>query len=118
MIIFIFERQKITQNDPSEYIDKTVLKEFAKRLGVTTEIILEHNKRTDVAEYRHLYCKLRREMHDEKFSIIARELDRSHTAVRRGFDKINDLFYMGDEVTLERWNKVKDISCIPTIYDD
>ena len=118
MIIIIIECQEIIQNDLLELNGKAVLLEFAKRLGVTPKLILEHNKRMDVAEYRHLYCKLRRDMHDLKFSDIARELGRSHTAVIRGFDKINDLLDMDDEVTVERWNKVKNISWRTTINDD
>ena len=118
MIIFIIDYQEIVQYDELETTENKIMQEFANRLGFTTQQILEPNKKTHMAELRHLYCKLRSENHSESFSVIARELGRSHTAVRRGFDKINDLFYMGDEVTLERWNKVKDISCIPTIYDE
>ena len=118
MIIFIIDYQEIVQYDELETSENKIMQEFANRLGFTTQQILEPNKKTHMAELRHLYCKLRSENHSESFSVIARELGRSHTAVIRGLERINALYNTNDELTVERWNKVKNIPQTSISKDD
>lgn len=86
-----------------------VLNEFAKKMGVTPQEIIEQNKKNKISDIRKLYCKLRCEVHHINFSRTGREIGRSHTAVRHSLRVINDLLELNTPAVVEMWNKVKDI---------
>ena len=98
------------KNNLFELKENRVLHEFAKRLNVTPMQIIEKNKHAYISDIRHLYCKLRYDMHGVNYSVIGREIGRTHTAVRYGAQRIDILLLVNDKRTVEMWNKVKDIS--------
>ena len=49
-------------------------------------------------------------MHGQNYSKIGREINRTHTAVRYGISRINDLLFIEDEEIINIWEKVKNIS--------
>ena len=59
---------------------------------------------------RHLYCKLRCEIHGLSYSAMGREIGRADTTVKYGVKQINDLLYLKNKKTIGMWNRVKDIS--------
>ena len=89
--------------------ENRVLYEFAKRLEVTPTQILEPNKTRYISEIRHLYCKLRNEMHGISYSETAREIGRTHTAVIKGLKRINKKLFWEERNIVMMWNRVKDI---------
>ena len=118
MEIFLIDHLEIVRNKPQDNFEKRVMSEFARRLGVTPKEIIEHNKKPHISEIRHLYCKLRNEMHGISYSAIAREIERTHTSVIKGLKRINDLLFVKDEKVVKMWNIVKDISILNMSNDD
>ena len=100
---------KPIENNILELNENKVLNEFAKRLNVTPMQIIEQNKHSFISDIRHVYCKLRYEMHGSTFSDIAHEIDRTYTAVRSGVMRINNLLEANDHKIVTMWNRVKDI---------
>ncbi len=90
--------------------ENKVMNEFAKRLNVTPRQIIEHNKSELICVIRHLYCKLRCDIHGLSYTAMGREIGRADTTVRYGVMQINDLLYLKNKKTIEMWNRVKDIS--------
>jgi hypothetical protein len=89
MEYIIYELLNTTENK--------VLIEFAKLFNVTPAQIIEQNKNRHLSDIRHLYCKLRHEMHGANYSTIAREINRTHTTVRYGIMRVNDLIYVNEK---------------------
>ena len=93
-----------------EPIENKVMNEFANRVGVTPLQIIAHNKSAHICDIRHLYCKLRHERHGVTYAGTGREIGRTHTTVKYGVRRINDLLYLNDKKIVTMWNKVRDIS--------
>lgn len=100
---------KITNNKLYELSENKVLREFAKRLNVTPMQIIGKGKCSYITDIRHLYCKLRYEMHGVTYLIISYEISKNLTTVRYGVMRINRLLLLNDKKTTAMWNKVKDI---------
>ena len=90
--------------------ENSVLHEFAKIMGVTPRQILEQNKSDNMCDIRHLYCYLRCKKHQISFSEIGREINRSHTAVSKGVERIQKLFDIKYKPIDVLWCKVKDVT--------
>ena len=99
----------ISKNHPLKDIENKVLIEFTKQFYVTPTQIIEKNKKRHMCDIRHVYCKLRYEMHGATFSDIAHEIDRTYTSVRSGVMRINNLLEANDHKIVAMWNRVKDI---------
>ena len=97
------------KNNLLKLYENRVLHEFAKQLNVTPMHIIEQNKNRHISDIRQLYCKLRYEMHGANYSAIGREIGRTHTAVRYGILRINDLLFLKDRNIVTKWNRVKNI---------
>ena len=82
---------KETNNKTLERTENKVLIEFAKLMGVTPTQIKAKNKIRQMSDMRHLYCKLRYEMHSVTYSAIGREIDRQAATVRYGVMRITPL---------------------------
>ena len=89
--------------------ENKVLIVFANRLGVTPMQIIAKNKSSHITDIRHLYCKLRYEMHGETYLKTGQEINRTYTPVRSGVMRINNLIYTNDKKIVAMWNRVKDI---------
>ena len=100
-------------NELLEHTKNSVMSEFAKRIGVEPKQIIERNKGTHITDIRHLYCKLRYDMHDLTYTATGREIGRSHSTVKYGVERINSLLRYNDKIIVELWNKVKNI---PELY--
>ena len=90
--------------------ENRVLTEFAKRLNVTPMQIIEKNRIRHMCDIRHLYCKLRYEMHGATYSEVAHEIDRSHVTVRYAVMRINNMLEVNNSKIVAMWNGVKDIA--------
>lgn len=110
MEILIVDHFEIVGNKQLDNCYKGVMLEFTKRLGLKPKEIIEHNKKPHISEIRQLYYKLRVEMHGMSYSATGREIGRTHTAVMRGVERINDLIFWKDEKVVKMWNMVKDVS--------
>lgn len=86
-----------------------IIEVFALLMGVTPAQIIKKNKSSQITNIRHLYCKLRHEMHGANCSVIGREINRSHSAVKRGIVRINKLILKKDKNILSMWERVKHI---------
>ena len=93
-----------------EINENKVLNEFAERLNVTPMQIIQQDKRSEISDIRHLYCKLRHDEHSVNYSATGREINRTHTAVRYGVKRINVLLQVKDKKTTKMWSKVENIS--------
>lgn len=100
---------KETINQPLESTENKVLIEFAKLMGVTPTQIKAKNKIRHMSDIRHLYCKLRYEMHSVTYSATGREIDRHAATVRYGVMRINNMLLLNDSKTVAMWNRIKDI---------
>lgn len=89
--------------------ENKVLMEFAKLFNVTPTEITEQNKNRHLSDIRHLYCKLRYEMHGASYSTIAREIDRTHTTVKYGIMRVNNLIHVNEKKIVTMWNRAKNI---------
>lgn len=93
--------------------EEKIMIDFTTLLGVTPMEMIAKDKTMRITIIRHLYCKLRYEMHGKTYATIAQEIDRSRKAVSDGIKRVNDLLFT-KEITVElMWNKVK---CIPCAY--
>lgn len=90
--------------------ENKILIEFARIIGIPPIHIIIKNQDSHICDIRHLYCKLRYDMHGQNYSKIGREINRTHTAVRYGISRINDLLFIEDEEIINIWEKVKNIS--------
>jgi chromosomal replication initiation ATPase DnaA len=90
--------------------ENRVMHEFAKRLNVTPMQIIQHDKSAHISDIRHLYCKLRHDRHGVNYSATGREIGRAHATVKYAVKRINDLLNMNDKKTVEKWNKIRNIS--------
>ena len=99
-----YTNYELLEDDESKIIEV-----FAILLGVTPEQILEENKKRNLTNIRHLYCKLRHEMHGANYSKIGREIGRSHSTVKYGVERINRLIMKGDKNIIRMWNRVEHI---------
>ena len=93
--------------------ENRVIKEFSKLLGIKPMQLIEQNKNRRLSDMRQLYCKLRYEMHGISYTKIGREISRSHTAVKYGVTRINDLLLIEDPEVVPMWRKVR---YIPGFY--
>lgn len=100
-------------NELVEYNQNNVLREFAKRIGVAPKQIVERNKGACITDIRHLYCKLRYDMHGLTYTATGREIGRSHSTVKYGVERINNLLRYNDKIIVELWNRVRNI---PELY--
>ena len=100
---------KETNITPLEVTENKVLIEFAKLMGVTPIQIKAKNKIRQMSDMRHLYCKLRYEMHSVTYSAIGREIDRHAATVRYGVVRINNMLLLNDRKIVAMWNRIKDI---------
>ena len=89
--------------------ENKALIEFAKLLNVTPTDITAKSKCSDITDIRHLYCKLRYEMHGLTYLRIGCEIGRHHSTVRYGILRINNLLFYNDKNISAMWNRVKDI---------
>ena len=99
-----YKNYEIIEDDDSKIIEV-----FALLLGVTPAQIIEKNKSRQITNIRQLYCKLRHEMHGANCSVIGREIDRTHAAVRKGVMRINKQILKKDKNVLSMWQRVKHI---------
>ena len=90
------------------------LEVFALLMGVTPAQIIKKNKSSQITNIRHLYCKLRHEMHGANYTEIGREISITHSAVRRGIERINKLIFKKNKNIIKMWERVKHI---PEIYE-
>ena len=97
-------------NKIGESIEKRVMNEFAMRLNITATQLIRHNKCSSISDIRHLYCKLRHDKHGVSYAKTGREINRSHTAVKYGVMRINDMLQIEDSKIVDKWNLVKNIS--------
>ena len=96
-------------NELQKESENKVIIDFAKQFNVTPMQIIQQNKRPQISDIRHLYCKLRCEKHGVSYSATAREIGRSHTAVRYAVKRINNMLCKNDEKIVAMWEKVKDV---------
>ena len=94
-----------------EKYEKKIMNEFARRLGVTPMQIIEKNRASHITDIRHIYCKLRHDMHGLKYTAVASEIDRTPKAVKKGVIRIDDMLYVKDIKVVTMWNRVKCIPC-------
>jgi chromosomal replication initiation ATPase DnaA len=91
----------------NEEFEKKIITEFARLLGVTPTQIIAKNRCQHITDVRHLYCKLRCEMHGVNYSLTGREIGRTYRTVERGINRINGLLYINDPIVVPMWNMVK-----------
>lgn len=89
--------------------NKRVLIEFTKLLNITPAQLIEENKNQIICEMRHLYCKLRCDIHKVSFATTGIEINRHCSTVGKGVRRINNLLSFEDERVVAIWNLVKDI---------
>ena len=102
---------KKIKNKQLKRFENRVMTEFANRLDIAPMQIIKHNKRSEISDIRHLYCKLRHDSHGVSYSATGREINRNHATVRYAVMRINNLLQFNDKETVAMWNKVKDIDC-------
>ena len=88
-------------------VENKILNEFARLFGVTPLEIIAKNRCQNITDIRHLYCKLRSEMHRINYSLIGTEIGRTYRTVQRGINRINGLLYINDPIVVPMWNMVK-----------
>ena len=91
--------------------EEKIMIDFTKLLGVTPTEIIAKDRTMSISVIRHLYCKLRYEMHRVNYATIAKEIGRSPNGVSKGVDRVNDLLFTKETNVESMWNKVKCIPC-------
>ena len=89
--------------------ENKVLCELSRRFDVTPTQLISKDTSWYLCEIRYIYYKLRYENHGLSYAEIAREIGRSHGAVRYGVNKINGLLRLNDTKATEMWKRAKDI---------
>ena len=87
-----------------------VLVELAKLFNVSPAQIIREGKDTRICDIRHIYCKLRHEMHGVSFTEIANEIGRTHAGVSYAIARINGLLGIDDIKISNMWNSAKKIN--------
>ena len=89
--------------------EEKIMIDFTTLLGVTPMEMIAKDKTMRITIIRHLYCKLRYEMHSVTYSAIGREIDRHAATVRYGVMRINNMLLLNDRKIVAMWNRIKDI---------
>lgn len=86
-----------------------MIHKFAEITGITVEELKSRKRTPEVADARAMYYMLRREKSNWGLKRIGEDVNRKHSTVHVGIERMRGLIDVEDKAAVEMWEKVKDI---------
>ena len=86
-----------------------MIHKFAEITGVTVEDLKSRKRTPRVADARAMYYKLRREKSKWGLKRIGEDVNRKHSTVYVGIERMTGLIEVEDKAAVRMWGMVKDI---------
>ena len=86
-----------------------MIHKFAEITGVTVEELKSRKRTPRVADARAMYYKLRREKSKWGLKRIGEDVNRKHSTVYAGIERMTGLIEVEDKAAVRMWGMVKDI---------
>ena len=86
-----------------------MIHKFAEITGVTVEELKSRKRTPKIADARAMYYKLRREKSKWGLKRIGEDVNRKHSTVYVGIERMTGLIEVEDKAAVGMWEKVKDI---------